>query len=84
MATVHYRVTAPAEVSAVVLNQAGRVVATLEAGTMEPGVHSLSWSGRSDRGTAVPAGEYRIEVRAESESRETARASARVSWQGGL
>lgn len=84
VATVHYRVTAPAEVSAVVLNQAGRVVATLEAGTMEPGVHSLSWSGRSDRGTAVPAGEYRIEVRAESESRETARASARVSWQGGL
>jgi hypothetical protein len=83
VATVEYRVSAPATVSAVVLNQAGRIVASMDGGTVSPGVHQLSWAGRSDRGTSLPAGDYRIELRADSEAGETARATARVHWQGG-
>lgn len=84
VATVQYRLTAPAEVRATVMNQAGRIVSTIDAGAMEPGVHTLSWSGRSSQGSAVPAGEYRVELRAESDRAETVRATARISWQGGV
>jgi hypothetical protein len=37
---------------------AGRVVRTLLARALEPGVHAVVWDGRSDAGVPVPAGAY--------------------------
>jgi hypothetical protein len=46
-----------------VLNIAGRLVATVDDGTPTPaGVVSRVWSGRSQAGTQVPAGQYLVRV----------------------
>lgn len=53
-----------AEVEATVLNMAGRPVATLPARSLEAGVSSLLWNGRSATGTKVPGGQYLVKVAA--------------------
>jgi len=80
VATVSYRLSCPAEVSAEVLNAAGRVVAGLDQGVQAPGVRELTWTGLTDRGTRAPAGEYRILLTARSETGERATATARVAY----
>ena len=80
VATVSYRLSSPAEVSAEVLNAAGRVVARLDQGVQAPGMRELAWTGLTDLGTRAPAGEYRVLLTARAETGERATATARVAY----
>ncbi len=46
-----------------VFDVTGRVVRTLLSGDLEPGQHSVSWNGLSDRGDRVSSGVYFYELR---------------------
>lgn len=46
-----------------IYNALGELVRTLADGALEPGMHTLVWSGTDDHGRAVPAGEYIYELR---------------------
>ncbi|MBD3174204.1 MAG: S8 family serine peptidase, partial [Armatimonadia bacterium] len=79
-ATVTFRLTDDAEVDCIVLNAAGRSVRTVAAGeTLAAGVRSLTWDGRSDAGAALPAGQYRLEIRARNDRGEVARGTVSIS-----
>lgn len=52
-----------ARVTAVVQNLAGREVALLGGGELQPGTHTLQWNGRNRTGARVPAGQYFLRVR---------------------
>ncbi len=79
-ATVSFRLTADADVDCVVLNAAGRTVRTVTVGEPMPaGVRSLTWDGRSDSGATLPAGQYRLEIRARSDRGEIARGTVSIS-----
>ena len=68
-AEIAFTLSAPAEVSLEVLNLAGRPVAhPVAAYPLPAGLARLSWSGLADAGTAVPAGQYLIRIRARSDS----------------
>jgi hypothetical protein len=41
-----------------VFDASGRLVRTLHEGSIQPGVHQLSWTGKGDDGQALPAGAY--------------------------
>jgi len=80
LAQVSFRLTQDADVDCLVLNSAGRVVRTvLTSERMAAGVRSVAWDGRSDAGSALPAGEYRIELRARSNQGEVARGTVSIS-----
>jgi flagellar basal-body rod modification protein FlgD len=55
---------APAHVQLKIASAAGRVVRELYAGHLGAGLHGFPWDGRDDRGTAVAAGVYFIQLRA--------------------
>lgn len=57
-ATVEYTLPSRAALALDVCDLFGRRVRSLEAGTVEPGVHQSRWDGRDDRGLAVPSGVY--------------------------
>lgn len=79
-ATVSFRLSEDAEVDCVVLNAAGRTVRTVTLSEpMAAGVRLLTWDGRSDAGSSLPAGQYRIEVRARNTRGEIARGTVSVS-----
>lgn len=63
-ATVSFTLSAPAEVSATVLNLAGRPVAQLPAEAFGAGSQTLSWNTRGSSGVKVPAGQYLVRLRA--------------------
>jgi len=63
-AEVVFTLSAPAEVSAAILNIAGRPVAQLRARDADAGLNRLAWNGTSAAGTRVPAGVYLVRVRA--------------------
>ena len=64
-AQVTFTLSSAAEVSARVLNLAGRPVRTLCRGMeCEAGTNTLVWNGRSDAGVVVPRGTYLVEVTA--------------------
>ncbi len=48
-----------------VVDIGGRLVRSLGFGDLDPGAHVISWDGRDDDGSAVPAGVYAIRVRAQ-------------------
>jgi len=80
LAQVSFRLTQDADVDCIVLNSAGRVVRTvLTSQRMAAGVRSVAWDGRSDGGSALPAGEYRIELRARNNQGEVARGTVSIS-----
>jgi serine protease len=81
LSVLTYRLSSDAMVSAAVLNAAGRVVARLDAGTQAPGIRQLVFSGRSDRGSRLPAGEYLVRLTARADTGESAGAVARVVLQ---
>lgn len=58
------------EVEIVVLGQDGEPVFTAE-GDPASGEHSFEWDGRGDGGSVLPAGTYRIEVRAKDSQGES-------------
>lgn len=79
---VTYNVSKDCQVTADVLNVAGRVVRTLcSARDAAPGVNTLSWDLTSSQGTRVPSGRYMIRISAASEDGQqvTAVTSANVS-----
>ena len=64
---------------------------TIELGEQEAGEVDVDWDGLEDDGSPLPAGEYTISVKAESEEGEsvgsdvyTARRVSGVSFQGGF
>lgn len=59
-----YTVSAAAEVTADVLNIAGRAVGTVQGKSTGPGVQTLTWNGRGNGGTRVPAGRYLLRLTA--------------------
>lgn len=75
-AQVSVNLTTVANVQVQVLNVAGRPVAALPAQTLPKGVSTLLWSGRSASGTAVPPGQYLLQVTARTAGGAQARALA--------
>lgn len=62
---ISYTLSSPAQVTAEVLNLAGRSVAVVQSsGVAAAGANTLLWSGRSSYGTRVPAGAYLVRVTA--------------------
>lgn len=47
-----------------ILDNAGKVVRTLELENFAAGVHSLEWDGRDTAGTTVPDGAYTVQISA--------------------
>lgn len=77
--TVSYRLQSDVEMTITVLNQAGRAVRTLvSAEQRSAGVHSEMWDGRDDGGRLLPAGEYRLELRAVADDGSIGRATVRA------
>jgi len=66
-AQIAFALSAPASVDAVVYNAAGRRVArVLSDYAGVSGRNTISWNGRGTSGTALPAGQYRVQVTARS------------------
>jgi hypothetical protein len=59
-----FTVSAAAEVTADVLNIAGRTVGSVQGRTTGAGAQTLTWNGRSTGGTKVPAGRYLLRLTA--------------------
>ncbi len=77
---IAYSLSAPAEVTARVLNMAGREVARIsESRLQDAGAQTLNWNGRSAAGSSVASGLYIVELEAVSGSGERTRATAQVS-----
>ena len=55
--------TRPQEVSVQIFDVAGRLVHTLNEGTLEAGSHDLRWNGTDSSGMGVPAGVYFLKAR---------------------
>lgn len=47
-----------------ILDNAGKVVRSMELGQHQAGVHSLEWDGTDDSGATVPDGRYSVQVSA--------------------
>lgn len=62
--TIQYSLPVPQKVKLVMYDVAGRQVKEFENGTIEPGMHTIQWNGRDDRGRKVASGVYfcRLEV----------------------
>jgi hypothetical protein len=76
-AQIAFALSTPAQVSARVLNQAGRPVATLGAPRLcGAGPNTLVWSARADTGLPAPNGAYLVEVIARTPEGAEARAVA--------
>lgn len=78
-AQVTFRLRSSAQVSARVLNIAGRPVKTLcQAKECDAGTNALLWDAQSDQGLPVPNGTYLVEVTARAEDGPQVRGLARV------
>ncbi|MFP4117231.1 MAG: FlgD immunoglobulin-like domain containing protein [Salinivenus sp.] len=79
-AGITFNVTSACDVSARVMNMAGRTVRVLTAGeTMAEGTNTLSWNLRSDEGTAVASGVYIVMLEARSHDGQQTRAISTMS-----
>ncbi|RUR69158.1 flagellar hook assembly protein FlgD [Variovorax guangxiensis] len=58
-----------------IVDSTGKVVRTINAGSMTEGVNAVTWDGKDDTGAVVPAGAYRFTVDA-SNSGTTVKATA--------
>ncbi|NDZ15898.1 flagellar biosynthesis protein FlgD [Variovorax sp. WS11] len=64
-ATVPFAVQLPGtagDVQVKIVDAAGRTVRTLELGSLAEGVNAVTWDGKADDGSAVPAGNYSFSV----------------------
>ena len=76
---VTYSLSAPATVTATVMNIAGRPMRTLATGGMAAkGANSLAWNLRANSGTRVPAGRYLVRITAVAENGQSAQAVTAV------
>ncbi len=62
--TIRYELTRPAAVVVDLVDEAGRVVRALDAGTQPPGVQSARWDGRTAEGAPISDGAYRYIIHA--------------------
>lgn len=63
---VTYTCPSTGNVDLAVFDISGRFVRTLAYGAVEGGTHSVSWDGKNDQGTLVPAGAYICVLNTES------------------
>ncbi|MBI5170749.1 MAG: T9SS type A sorting domain-containing protein [Candidatus Eisenbacteria bacterium] len=61
-ARVSFTLPAPGQVTLGVYDVNGRLVRTLQRGTMSAGAHALDWDGRDPSGAHVPAGVYFVRL----------------------
>jgi len=47
-----------------IVDATGKVVRTIDAGSMKEGVNAVTWDGKDDAGAVVPAGAYSFSVNA--------------------
>lgn len=66
--TLAFRLASAANLSLSIYRPDGRLVCTLVAARLSPGVHSIVWDGRDSRGSRVGAGVYIGVLRADGES----------------
>jgi flagellar basal-body rod modification protein FlgD len=52
------------DVQVKIVDASGRTVRTIEMGSLPEGVNAVTWDGKADDGSAVPAGSYRFTVAA--------------------
>ncbi len=60
--TVLFDLPAPGSVRLSIFDLQGKRVNTLTEGVLPAGRHKVSWSGRNDRGEAVPSGAYLVKL----------------------
>jgi murein DD-endopeptidase MepM/ murein hydrolase activator NlpD len=65
----NYRLSAAANIAAVIANANGHVVNNLAGTGQSAGRHSVSWNGRTDDGTPLPDGTYFLMVNASGASK---------------
>lgn len=53
-----------ASVKAVITDASGKLVRTIDLGSLPQGVHAQRWGGENDAGEAVPPGLYRVQIQA--------------------
>ena len=56
--TIKFTISLPVHASLKVYDVGGGLVRTLQSGTMEPGIHSVTWDGKDEIGRDVAAGVY--------------------------
>lgn len=66
---------ADAIVSLTIKDAAGKVVATLDRGSMSAGTHLLQWDGRDAQGAKVADGAYSVEISAKDSTGKTVNAT---------
>lgn len=66
-------------VRAVVLDESGKPVRTLDLGGLPPGKHTALWDGTDSLGKPVDPGRYRVEITSEAEDGTQATISTRFS-----
>lgn len=70
-----YTVSAPAQVTAEVLNISGRAIRRLSATAATPGeIQTVAWDGRNAHGARAPAGRYLVRLTASGEDGQVAQA----------
>lgn len=72
--TIQYALNATASVQVLVQDASGKTIARLAGGTRSAGLNTVTWTGRTDAGVAVPPGTYQIQIIATGEEGEIARA----------
>ncbi len=72
--TIQYALNTTASVQVLVQDASGKPIARLTGGTRSAGLNTLTWTGRTDAGIAVPPGTYQIQIIATGEEGEVARA----------
>ena len=81
-ADIDFALTRAANVSARIMNLAGRPVKTIcTARECEAGANTLVWNATSDAGLQAPSGQYLVEITAATEDGQSAKALARVTLQ---
>lgn len=72
--------TAAAAVTVRIMNMAGYEIAVLNPQSLDAGISTVSWNGRSSKGTRVPRGHYVAQLQVCSPDGTTTRCSAPVVW----
>jgi flagellar hook assembly protein FlgD len=66
--TIRYELSEKSNVTLNVVNVYGQTVRTIDQSQRPPGVHSVSWDGRSDTGAVVASGVYFYTIKAGASS----------------
>lgn len=75
-ATVGVELASDAMVTLTIKDAAGKVVATLDKGSLKAGNQNLSWDGRTAEGVQLPDGAYTLEISAKDTAGKVVEAKA--------